>query len=123
MTAAAFRRLALGLPNVVEQAHMGHPDFRVEGRIFATLGYPGAGWAVVGLTPYDQDAFVKMDPRAFRPVTGRWGEQGATKIALRHATAAAVSAALKAAYETRLARSREGRRPARERGRKPRRAT
>lgn len=68
MNAAAFRRLALGLPNVVEQEHMGHPDFRVGGRIFATLDHPQAGWAVLALTPYDQDVLVRRHPKAFVPV-------------------------------------------------------
>ena len=121
MTAATFRKLALGLPHVVEHAHMGHPDFRIGGRIFATLGYPRAGWAALGLTPYDQDLLVKMHPKAFIPVKGKWGEQGATNIVLRHATAAAVSTALNAAYETRLARSsqRRGRRSGGKRGVSP----
>jgi len=109
MTPAGFRKLALGLPNVAEQAHMGHPDFRVEGKIFATLDYPHAGWAAVGLTPYDQEYFVKTHPKAFIPVKGKWGEQGATNIVLRFATVAAVSAAINAAYEARLVRSRKGR--------------
>ena len=105
MTAASFRKLALSLPNVVELAHMGHPDFRVGGKIFATLDYPRAGWAAVMLTPFDQDVLVKLHPRAFLPVKGKWGEQGATNIVLRYATAATVSGVLNAAYETRLARS------------------
>ena len=88
---------------------MGHPDFRVGGKIFATLGYPRPGWAAVGLTPYDQESFVKLHPKAFIPVKGKWGEQGATNIVLRYATASAVSAALEAAYETRRARARTGR--------------
>ena len=49
MTAQEFRRLALSLPQVAESAHMGHPDFRVKNRIFATLGYPGRGWAMIKL--------------------------------------------------------------------------
>lgn len=105
MTAASFRELALSLPGVVEHSHMGTPDFRVGGRIFATLGYPRAGWAMVGLTPYDQDVLVKMHPRAFVPVKGKWGEQGATNIVLRFASAATVTSALNAAYESRVARS------------------
>lgn len=112
MIAATFRKLALTLPNVVEHAHMGHPDFRAEGKILATLDYPGPGWAMVALTPFDQDVFVRMYPRAFMPVKGRWGEQGATSIILRHATIAAVTAALRAAYDTRLARARKGRKRA-----------
>ena len=51
MTASEFRRIALSLPRALEAAHMGHPDFRVAGRIFATLGYPESGWAMVKLTP------------------------------------------------------------------------
>jgi hypothetical protein len=47
MTAAEFRRIALSLPQTNEAAHMGHPDFRVAGRIFATLGYPRSGWGMV----------------------------------------------------------------------------
>jgi hypothetical protein len=102
---ASFRKLALGLPNVVEHAHMGHPDFRIGGKIFAGLDYPRAGWAMVALTPDDQNILVKMHPKAFVPVKGKWGEQGATNIELRHATAAMVRAALDAAHETRQARS------------------
>jgi hypothetical protein len=123
MTAASFRKLALSLPGAVERAHMGHPDFRVGGKIFASLGYPRTGWAMVALTPEDQDSFLKMQPRAFIPVKGKWGEQGATNVVLRHATEAQVSAAINAAYETRLARSRmaRGRRP-RDAGRRTERA-
>jgi len=104
MTAAAFRKIALRLPDAEEREHMGHPDFRVKGKIFATLGYPRPGWAAVMLTPADQDAFVRMQPKAFHPVKGKWGEQGATNIELRHATTAAVTAALSAAHETRVVR-------------------
>jgi hypothetical protein len=113
MTADAFRKLALSLPDVVEHAHMGHPDFRVGGRIFASLGYPRTGWAMVGLSPDDQDILVKLHPRAFIPVKGKWGEQGATNVVLRYATTAMVAGALSAAYETRVARAtkRRGRKP------------
>ena len=80
---------------------MGHPDFRVGGRIFATMGYPRPGWAMVALTMEDQAAFVAMKPDAFVPVKGKWGEQGATNIILRHATVGAVRDALASAHETR----------------------
>lgn len=105
MNAATFRKLALGFPHVLEHGHMGHPDFRVAGKIFATLDYPEPGWAVLALTPYDQEVLVRLHPRAFVPVKGTWGERGATHIVLRHASIAAVTPALKAAYEARLARS------------------
>lgn len=109
MTPASFRKLALSLPDVVEREHMGHPDFRVGGKIFATLDYPSAGWAAVMLTPEDQGWFMKMQPKAFMPVKGKWGEQGATNVHLRHATVAQARAAISAAHETRVARSRKPR--------------
>ena len=58
MTTEGFRRLALSFPEATEEAHMGHPDFRVRGKIFATLGYPDLSWGMVKLTPEQQDAFV-----------------------------------------------------------------
>lgn len=109
MTPDSFRKLALSLPGTVEGAHMGHADFRVGGRIFATLGYPSDGWAALMLTLEDQDAVVKMHPKAFVPVKGKWGEQGATNVILRHARTGQVSVAMEAAYETRQARSRRKR--------------
>jgi hypothetical protein len=111
MTAAGFRKLALALPGVEEGAHMNHPDFRVGGRIFATLGYPRAGWAAVVLTPEDQAVLVALKPEAFVPVKGKWGEQGATNVTLRYASVPAVRDALAAAYEARVAKTRAGRRP------------
>jgi hypothetical protein len=110
MTAAGFRKLALALPGAEESAHMNHPDFRVGGRIFATMGYPRAGWAAVALTPEDQAAFVAMNPDAFVPVKGKWGEQGATNVVLRYASVPGVRDALEAAYDTRVRKTAAGRR-------------
>ena len=59
-----FRQLALRLPDAIESAHLNHPDFRVGGRIFATLGYPDDEWGVVKLTPEEQRRFVRADPAA-----------------------------------------------------------
>jgi hypothetical protein len=101
MTAAEFRRLALRLGETYEGSHMGHPDFRVSGRIFATLGYPRSGFAVVMLSPEDQAFFLGARPDAFAPVKGAWGERGSTTIALRAADAATVRAALRSAWELR----------------------
>jgi hypothetical protein len=94
MTAADFRRLALALPETTEAAHMGHPDFRVRGKIFATLGYPSAGWGVVKLTPKQQQRLVDSDPDTFVPAAGAWGRQGMTSIRLRDARKAIVQEAL-----------------------------
>lgn len=99
MTSDAFRKLALALPGAEERAHMHHPDFRVNNRIFATLGYPGDGWAMVVLTSEDQAAFVSAKPGVFVPGKGKWGQQGCTLIELRSATAAFVREALRVAYE------------------------
>jgi hypothetical protein len=85
---------------------MAHPDFRVKGKIFATLGYPKAGWGTVMLTPQDQSAFVQLAPEVFMAVPNKWGEQGATNVALRKARTAQVRDALRAAHETRQRRKR-----------------
>ena len=74
MTAHEFRRIALSLAQASEAAHVGHPDFRVGGRIFATLGYPRSGWGMVKLTPEQQELFVRTRPAAFAPVKGGWGQ-------------------------------------------------
>lgn len=98
MTPDGFRRLALRLPEVVEVGHMGHPDFRVRGKIFATLGYPDERWAMVKLTPEQQEAFVAGDAEGFAPVKGGWGRKGATNVLLREAKAARVRTALLVAW-------------------------
>ncbi|MDQ3119201.1 MAG: MmcQ/YjbR family DNA-binding protein [Verrucomicrobiota bacterium] len=82
MTAAEFRDLALRFPEASESAHMGHPDFRVNGKIFATLGYPDGEHGVVILPLEEQSRFVATDPTAFAPVTGGWGARGATQVRL-----------------------------------------
>ena len=98
MTANDFRQLALELPEAVESSHMNHPDFRVKGKIFASLGVPDAGWAMVKLTPQQQRQFVKAEPNAFVPVKGGWGLRGATNVCLSYATKKIVRPALIAAW-------------------------
>src|SRR5689334_1891948 len=73
MTADEFRRLALNLREVVEGSHMGHADFRVGGKVFATLGYPDERYGAIMLTPQDQDLLVKDHPKTFAPAAGAWG--------------------------------------------------
>jgi hypothetical protein len=85
MTKEDFRKLALELPDTVESAHMGHPDFRVGGKIFATLS-PEDGWAMVKLTPDEQEVFVQAAPDVFAPVKGAWGRGGATSVRLARCT-------------------------------------
>jgi hypothetical protein len=100
-----FRRIALGLPEAAESAHMGHPDFRVRGKIFATLGYPDSGWAMVKLTPEQQQAFVETHPKTFAPVKGGWGRRGATNVRLRAASARTLRSALVTAWRNVAPRS------------------
>ncbi len=96
MTEKQFRALALSLPGSVESEHMAHPDFRVRGRIFATLHeMRGGGRAgMVKLTHVQQRAFVRDDPGSFRPVAGGWGAGGATQVPLKTARVAPVKRAL-----------------------------
>ena len=100
MTPAEFRRAVLRFPDVVEGAHHGHADFRVAGRIIATMGYPSAAHAVVMLTPNDQDLIVRAHA-GFAPVPGKWGANGNTMVTLAEADPAAVEAALDAAWRRR----------------------
>jgi hypothetical protein len=98
MTADEFRKLALSFPDTSEESHMGHPDFRVRGKIFATLNYPSREWGMVKLTPDQQLGFVKSDPAIFVPVKGKWGKQGSTNIQLKSATKEKLRSALEAAW-------------------------
>jgi hypothetical protein len=97
MTSDEFRELALALPETVEAEHMGHPDFRVGGKIFATLG-PKEAWGMVKLTPEQQALFVRTEPNAFQPIPGGWGRKGATKVILENAAEPSVRQALTAAW-------------------------
>ena len=98
MTIEKFRTLALSIPGAVESAHMGHPDFRLEGRIFASLGYPDERHGMVNLAPLQQKKFVEMAPEVFSPCAGAWGRRGATAVHLASARVSLVRAALKEAH-------------------------
>jgi hypothetical protein len=97
-TPSDFRRIALSLPQTEERKHMNHPDFRVAGKIFATLAYPNKQFAMVKLTPIQQEDFVVSHPTAFRPVNGAWGRKGCTSVLLAKATKRAIKEALLAAW-------------------------
>ena len=97
MTPDAFRTMALGFPEAVEQSHMDHPDFRVRGKIFATLG-PGEKWGMVKLNPDQQASVVEADPNGFEPVSGAWGRGGATRVILAKAKKSVVREAMTAAW-------------------------
>ncbi len=76
---------------------MSHPDFRIGGRIFATLGYPGENHGMVKLTPEQQRTFMKKAPGVFDRCAGAWGRRGATSVRLSSARADLLRAALDAA--------------------------
>ena len=81
MTADGFRRIAVGMKDVLEGAHMGHPDFRASGKIFATL-HPDHLYGMVKLTPEQQLEFVQAHPAVFAPENGAWGRAGCTSVRL-----------------------------------------
>jgi hypothetical protein len=97
MTIDQFRKMALETPKAVERSHMNHPDFRVAGKIFASLGVPDENWGVVKFTPEQQRTFIEKAPEIFKPSSGAWGRQGYTNVFLPAARARIVRAALDAA--------------------------
>src|ERR1700722_17604057 len=97
MTIDDFRRLALDFPETAEGAHMGHPDFRVRGKIFATL-WPDEGLGMVKLSPEEQKIFTRAAPEVFVPVKGGWGRRGATNVRLEAATEPIVRSAIVSAW-------------------------
>src|SRR6266496_6848655 len=89
--------MALEIPASVERSHMNHPDFRIAGKIFATLGVPDENWGMVKLTPEQQRKFIEDAPKVFKPCSGAWGRQGYTNVYLASAKMGIVRAALDAA--------------------------
>ena len=110
-----FRRIALGLKGAVEHAHHGHPDFRVGGRIVASLGYPDLKWGAVMLTPDQQRGFVRVYPDVFAPAAGAWGEQGSTTVRLDAVDEEALGEALTQAWRNAVEKG-----PTRSASRRPR---
>ncbi len=102
MTAADFRRIALSLPGAEEGSHMGAADFRVGGRIFATLASERLGYGNLMLTPEMQAEFVTGAPDIFVPVAGGWGTMGMTHIRLSAANKDVLTGALRAAWKLRV---------------------
>ena len=98
MTANQFRKLALSLPEVVEGAHLHHPDFRVGNKIFATLGYPDDRCGMVKLTPAQQAEVLDAEPETFRPAAGAWGRSGSTVVVLAATTATRILPLLRQAW-------------------------
>ena len=106
MTPADFRRIALSLEGAEESSHMGSPDFRVGGRIFATLAAQAQGYGNLMLTPEQQATFVAEAPDVFIPVHGGWGRNGATHLKLAAANEDVVNGALQTAWKLRVEKNR-----------------
>ena len=104
MTAADFRRIALSLPDTAEGSHFNHADFRVGGKIFATLSLEREGFGVLLLTPEQQTGMVEDEPEIFSPVPGGWGRQGSTRVRLATVTPDVLEAALQAAWRLKVAK-------------------
>ena len=98
MTADDFREIALSLDGAIEKAHMGHPDFRCNGRIFATLQADDRR-GMVKLLPDEQREFLRNHPSVFTPASGAWGRQGCTMVQLSEAARSTVQGALILAWE------------------------
>lgn len=98
MTAKQFRELALSLEGAEERSHMGHPDFRANGKIFATLAYPDDAWGMVKLTPEQQRIYIASMPDALKPASGKWGLDGCTMVNLPRANADTIADAMKDAW-------------------------
>jgi len=105
MNATDFRRIALNLAGAEEGSHMGSPDFRVGGRIFATLASQDQGYGNLMLTPEQQALFVAELPEVFIPVAGGWGRMGATHIRLAKANEDLLAGALRTAWRLRMEKS------------------
>jgi hypothetical protein len=99
MIADDFRRLALDMPGAAENNHGGHPDFRVGGRVFATLGYPDSKWAMVKLKPEQQEVLTAAEPEIFFPANGAWGRRGSTLMLLERADEKTARSAIKMAWD------------------------
>jgi hypothetical protein len=109
MITSDFRRIALSLDGAEEGSHMGQVDFRVGGRIFATLASEKQGFGNLMLTPEQQATFVAEQPELFIPIAGGWGKNGATHVRLAEANEDLLAGALRTAWQTRLEKNQKAR--------------
>ena len=113
MTDQQFRRIALGMKDAIEGSHMGHPDFRVSGKIFATI-HPDPHYGMVNLTPEQQQGFLADHPGTFAPESGAWGRAGATRVDLASADEETLGEAMTLAWQN-IARAAAVKKPSRKR--------
>ena len=110
MSGDQFREIALSLDGAEEGAHMGNPDFRVGGRIFATLSLEKQGYGVLLLNTEQQAGMVADAPEVFSPVPGGWGRKGSTRVLLAKVAPDVLNDALRTAWENRVAKNKGARR-------------
>ena len=103
MTADDFRALVLAHDGAVEGAHMGHPDFRANGRVFASL-HTQDRFGMVKLDPAEQQVLLRDHPESFTPSPGAWGRQGSTSVILATANTTAVRGAIRLAFDAAMSR-------------------
>jgi len=108
-TPADFRRVSLSMAGAEESSHMGAADFRVGGRIFATLAHEAKGYGNLALSMEDQAAFVEQAPKVFLPIPGGWGRKGMTHIRLAAADEDVLATAIHAARQRRVELNRKAR--------------
>ena len=116
MDAEDFRRIALSFAGAEESSHVGAPDFRVGGRIFATLASQHQGYGNLMLTSEQQAEFVQELPNIFVPVAGGWGRMGATHIRLAAANEDLLTGALRTAWKLRVDKNAQTARKSRRNG-------
>ena len=109
MNASDFRRIALSFEGAEEGSHMGSPDFRVGGRIFATLAAQKHGYGNLMLTPEQQADFVNELPDVFLPIPGGWGRMGATHVRLAGLDEEVLTGALRTAWNLRREKNQQTR--------------
>jgi hypothetical protein len=110
LNANDFRRIALGLAGAIESAHMDHPDFRANGKIFATIHHDHE-WGMVKLTPDQQQKFVRENVGTFVPENGAWGRAGCTKVRFESVDSETLGEAMTLAWQNTVkAKSNAGKR-------------
>ena len=102
--ASDFRRIVLGMEGAFEGAHMGHPDFRAHGRIFATIQHDAA-WGALMLTPDQQQRLLGDNPDGFKPAAGAWGASGSTLVRFASTDEETMGEALTLAWQNAAAKA------------------
>src|SRR5437764_11796992 len=105
MSPTDFRCIAVSMPEAFESSHMAHPDFRVGGKIFATLGYPDKDHGMVVLPPEEQARLIQSHPKVFAPAKGAWGKRGSTTVRLEAVDQGTLQRALEMAWRNKAPKS------------------